>query len=224
MGTDGSLTPATAPSQNCLLGYIVYINDNATFVSSNGIYELADDDTIVTSIWFPIETEVTIDYIAQIDQFEDASDEVSKLYYYTKVGQIYDIFDSEVSVSNQIYLKYLENHDTYYQQLLSLNQITVEAEPGTVIYLKDSFDDGYFRHIVGETGRLEFYDDEAVIEGFYFKGIHLFDLTDYEVKEENGQKQILYNGQWYNLNENNDVECPVEALVDYIYEIVKGEY
>jgi hypothetical protein len=224
MGTDGSLIPATAPSQNCLLGYIVYINGNATFVNRNGVYELADDDTIITSIWFPTKTEITIDYIAQIEQFEDTSDEVSKLYYYTKAGQIYDIFESGVSVSNQIYLKYLENYDAYYQKLLSLNQITVEAEPGTVLYLKDSFDSGYFRHVIGETGRLEFYDDEAVIEGFYFKGIHLSDLTNYEVKEEDGEKKIFYNGQWYTLNDNNDVECPIEALVDYIYEIVKGEY
>jgi hypothetical protein len=219
-GADGSLTPATDSSTNTILGYIVYINGQATYVNSDGVYELAGDGVKVTSIWFPVETKVMVDYVAKIEEYEAETDVVTQLSYYVKAGQIQDIFNCGDSVIDIINEKYAADDGVTFQKIISIDKVSIEADPGTVIYIKDSFDDDYFRHVVGETGVLTFYDEEAVISDFYFKGIHLSDLSDYEVNDG----KISYNGKQYTLNENNDVECPVEALIDYIYELEKGEY
>lgn len=241
------------PDKNTALGYIVYINEQPILVGPRGYYELKDEDTNVTSVWFPVETDVTIDYLVQIDQAEDTSILASKFYYKTKVGQLYGIFEPKDLLSNQIYLKYRLNYKSYYQQLISINEINVEANPGTILYLKDSFDDSHYKHIVGETGVLKFKDEDATIDSFYFYGIH-FNKTDNEDRDEirsneyietklsfsdlseidrpirngvynvNSKRMIFYHGDWYELDENDDILCKVDGLVDYVYEIIKGEY
>ena len=40
----------------------------------------------------------------------------------------------------------------------------------------------------------------------------------------NNQRYIYYQEQWYKFSDDNVVQCPVYALVDYIYELMKGEY
>jgi hypothetical protein len=215
-----TLKPAGDGSTNTILGYVVYINNQAIYVNTDGIYELAGDGVKVTSIWFPRETTVLVDFIAKVEEYEAETDIVTQVSYYVKAGQLQDVFLCGSSVVDLISEKYASDDGDTFQKILSIDQLSIEAEPGTVLYIKDSYDDNYYRHVIGDTGVLSFYDDEAVVTDFYFNGIHLDDLSDYEVNNE----QILYNGQWYTLNENNDVECPVEALVDYIYELEKGVY
>ena len=135
---------------------------------------------------------------------------------------------------------------------MSLNEVTIEAEPGTIVYVKDSFDEDYFKHELGPTGVLRFYDEDATLVGFYFAGMQLYNLnsdTD-EAKDNefrltnetvtsldkvknpikngvytvNNQRYIYYQEQWYKFSDDNVVQCPVYALVDYIYELRKGEY
>ena len=40
----------------------------------------------------------------------------------------------------------------------------------------------------------------------------------------NNQRYFYYQEQWYKFSDDNVVQCPVYALVDYIYELMKGEY
>lgn len=258
--TSGDLIPlvnsnsdSELPDKDTAYGYIVYINNIPIIVSKRGYYELKDEDTKVSSISFPVETSVTINYVVNLIETEDTSKIASKLYYYTKVGQISGIFEIENSVYKQIYIKYLENYKAYYQKLVSINKLILEAIPGTIVYIKDSFDDTYYRHLIGPTGILELYDEDTTISQFYFSGVHLYEVTDTDynkVRDEefintgltassaeeitkpikNGvytidsQKKIYYQDQWYNFSDDNDVLCPVEAVVDYIYELIKGEY
>lgn len=247
---DGSMTPVLDGKidNNCLLGYIIYINNNPIFINRKGYYELSDDDVIITSLYFPIEINALIDYIGQIERREIEPKE-NKLFLTMKVGQIYDIFNPEDSVTQQLYLKYHETHKSFYQDLLSVDKLSIEALPGTVVFIKDSYDEVYNKHIIGETSRLTLYKDDAVFMDFYFKGIHLtkssdnsprpfeYINTNVSVQNENeikniipngvylidGKQKIYYNGEWYIFNETNDVECPVEAMIDYEYELLKGE-
>ena len=247
------LQPGEQPDKNTVLGYIVYINEQPVLINERGYYELKDEDTIITSVWLPIETNVTIDYIAQIEQSEDVSKLASKIYYRTKVGQLWGVFKSKESLFHEIYLKYRLNYKAYYQQLISIDEINVEASPGTILYVKDSFDDIYYKHIIGETGVLKFKDEEAIITGFYFYGMHFNEVRDDtrdEIKNNeyietgisvnnikdiikpikngvyliNSNRMIFYHGEWYEIDNNNDIICDIEGLVDYIYEVTKGEY
>lgn len=235
-------------------GWIVVINGLYFIVSARGYIEFADEDTVITSIYFPEETTVTVDYIGVVNEVENTSILASTLYYYLNAGQIWGVFDVEDSISSQIYLKYYEDYNAYYQKLTSINRITVEAEPGSIIYVQDSFDDTAYKHIVGHTGVLEFYADDTTITKCYFAGVQLYEATDpddRDIAEDeqfietgitaatadeidnpikngvytiNGERYIYYRSQWYNFSDDNEVSCPVYGLVDYIYEMVKGEY
>jgi hypothetical protein len=253
---DGSLEPLSAnevPNESTVYGYIVYINENPILVGSRRYYELNDEDTLINSIWFPIKTDILLDYIVEIDEAENTSISAKRLYYYTKAGQLYGTFNVNESISNQIYLKYLLDYKAYYQKLVAIDKITIEAIPGTVVYLKDSFDNDYYKHIIGETGILEFYDDETTISGLYFGGVHLNKITNLDKNEvgdtefieiaesinsfdeikdpikngvytKNNNRYIYYNNNWYEFTKDNDVLCPVNGIIDYIYELIKGEY
>lgn len=251
-GVPMPLTASDRADEDTAYGYIVYINNKPIIVSPRRFYELIDEDTEVTSIYFPIATNVTIDYMAKLTQTENTSLLYNKMYFNTKVGQIHGLFDVNESVFKNIYLKYLLNYTSYHQSLMSLNEVTIEAEPGTVVYVKDSFDEDYFKHELGPTGVLRFYDEDATLIGFYFAGMQLYNLnsnTDEakdnefrltnetvtsldEVKNPikngvytvNNQRYIYYQEQWYKFSDDNVVQCPVYALVDYIYELMKGEY
>jgi len=72
----------------------------------------------------------------------------------------------------KIYKKYLFDYNKYYQRLLDVTDLSMEGPPGTVVYVKDSKDNDFNRHIL-ENGFLQLKDSEALIEGLYFCGIHL---------------------------------------------------
>ena len=55
---------------------------------------------------------------------------------------------------------------------MCLRVAKIEAEPGTVVYVKESQDDDFERHIIGETCTLDFSDEDSLIEGMYFAGMH----------------------------------------------------
>ena len=297
---NGGIVPLTTnsgytPDENTAVGYIMYINNEPVIVSKNGYYELKDEDTKVTSIWFPRSTTVTVDFVCLLSEVEDTSNLVNKIYYYRKVGQYWGTFDVKDSISRQIYLKYLIDYKAYYQRLVSVNGVSIEAESGTVVYVKDSSDTDLNRHVIEETGFLELYDDDATIEGLYFCGIHMTETRDtdrdelrfnefietgikadafedienpipngvywiashaidpqeYDEKndllyvtqsdvelvadniyalllervfEENKNRYIYFRGKWYLFTNTNDVLCPVEGIINYYCEIVKGEY
>ena len=239
--------------KNTIIGYIVYINGEPIVVSPRGYYELKDDNTRITSIYFPVSTKVTIDYNGIVSQVEDTSKIADRYYYYNKVGQFWGIFDSNDSISKQIYMKYLEENNQYYQKLISIDGISVEADYGAVLYVKDSLDDNNYRHVIGETELLELYDDETTIDNFYFKGYNLVEMQDKDrdIPRENefvdtkitaneisevenpvfngvytigGERYIYFKNNWYVFDDENDVICPVEGIVNYFCEVVKGEY
>ena len=55
----------------------------------------------------------------------------------------------------------------------SITGLKIQADPGTVFYLKEIQDTDLERHVIGATGLLDFYDDNTSIQGLYFIGPHL---------------------------------------------------
>lgn len=293
---DGSNPRPALPnekSNNLVQGYIMTINGKNVIVKERGFYELRDEGINITSLVFPVDCNVTIDYVYVYTKEKDTRRKVDRVYYTQKVGQLFGTFDIKDLLINKVYSKYFEDTKTYYQKLVSINGINVEANPGVVIYVQDSEDESLFRHVIGETGVLQLYSDDAVIQGFYFGGFHLTEFTGenlevmnldsqyietgieandfnkiknpipngvyriknygihsdkYEnpmlflssnkgiVKDSVTQKYILllrqlinnrfiyFRDKWYVFNDNGDVLCPIDALIDYFCEIEKGEY
>lgn len=250
---NGSVAPVPkeeTPTQDAILGYIVYINNSPIIVNKKGFYELIEEEVNITSLYFPIETDVLIDYIANVSEKEIAQKKYSKINYYTKIGQETGSFKAYEKISNIIYLKHSQKTDTINRQLLSINSISIESIPGAVIYIKDAFDEYEYQHVIGSTGILELNDPETTIKEFYFLGFQLYQAEGDVIKENeyfetgesadsfiqitdpkehnvymiDGKRFIYYNNKWSSFNQDNIVRCPVFALIDYIFEMMIGEY
>ena len=257
-------------------------------------FELKEQNTLITDLRFKYPTLVTIDYIIDIEEIEDTSHLASKFYYYYKPGQLYGSFNPQDSLMKKIYKKYLFYYNKYYQRLLDVTDLSMEGPPGTVVYVKDSKDNDFNRHIL-ENGFLQLKDSEALIEGLYFCGIHLtecenplemvrdneyilidgqydsfkeienpvpngvYQISSYIVdsvvsynkitdllttrenavikkadndyvlilnhlQEDSKNKYIYYHDKWYPFTAEHDVLCPVDGIVNYYCEVMKGVY
>lgn len=176
-----------------------------------GIFELKEDNTLVTDLRFKYPTTVTINYIANIEGVEDISGLANRIYYYHKPGQLYGSFEPKDSLIKKIYNKYLLNYKKYYQRLIDVIGIQVEGQPGAVIYVKDSKDTDLNRHVL-ENGYLQLRDNEVTIEGLYFCGVHLIECTDpLETEIVNGLTSDDFKLQDGVYNSIDEIENPINA-------------
>ena len=183
-------------SSSAILGYLVCINNKPIIINPEGIYELKGDDIQITSLSFPIDTKVNLQYHVNISQVEDASKIIQTNSFYRKVGQLWGAFSPNDSIYQKIWNKYFEKYSNYQQTLLSLDGIKIEAEPGTVIYVKESADTDFERHIIGPTHTLALDAEDSAIEGLYFAGVHLEPATSAEQERE-----TLPNNKYIETNE-----------------------
>lgn len=176
-----------------------------------GIFELKEDNTLVTDLRFKYPTTVTINYIANLEGVEDISGLANRIYYYYKPGQLYGSFEPKDSLMKKIYNKYLLNYKKYYQRLIDVTGIQVEGQPGAVIYVKDSKDTDLNRHVL-ENGYLQLRDNEVTIEGLYFCGVHLIECTDpLETEIVNGLTSNDFKLQDGVYNSIDEIENPINA-------------
>ena len=183
-------------SSSAILGYLAYINNKPIIINPEGIYELKGDDVQITSLSFPIDTKVNLQYHVNISQVEDTSKIIQTSNFYRKVGQMWGAFSPNDSIYQKIWNKYFEKYSNYQQTLLSLDGIKIEAEPGTIIYVKESADTDFERHVIGPTHTLTFDAEASAIEGLYFAGVHLEPATSAEQERE-----TLPNNKYIETNE-----------------------
>lgn len=235
-------------------GYILYLNGVPILVHPDGVYEVADSGVGINSLYFPIATSAEINYVASYTEEEDLTKTSIEAYSYQRVnGQIWGEFAYEDSVFNQIWQKYFIDYDAYYQTLVAINSVRIEANPNTVIYIKTSEDEIEQRYVLNDTCVLSIYDDNIYIKNIYFAGVHLYEAQDesrdllasYLFVEEKDSynslddieepkinhvytvdniRYIWYNNQWKVINESNDVETSIDGIVDYCCDVVKGVY
>lgn len=176
---DEKENPATA-----ILGYLVYINNKPIIINPEGIYELKGANVDITSLSFPVDTKINLDYHINLYQTEDTSKVFQTSSFYRRAGQKWGTFKPNNSIYQQIWNKYFEKYSNYQQTLLSLDSVKIEAEPGTVIYIKESNDMDFERHVIGPTHTLIFDTKDSAIEGLYFAGVHLEPATAAEQERD----------------------------------------
>ena len=167
------------------LGYIIYINNKKIVVPQDGIYELKGEDIEISSLWSYRSENVDIQYNAIIKQSEDASKALSNTTYIARIGQEWGTFTPGNSLYATLRNKYyIEQPDKYYQALVSINEVSIEANQGTVVYVQEEGESQAMRHIIGATERLDFYDEEKVVADVYFTGAHFEQATETELERD----------------------------------------
>lgn len=251
----------TDNEMNVLVGYIVYLNGTPIYINKRGVYDLLEDDTEITSIYFPVEQEGIIDYT--IDLLQNMEYKSDMIFYSNKIGQIAGNFNYQESIFNKIWNKYYKQKSTLYQKLISINGMRIEANPGTVIYVKMTGSNELKKFVIDASETLTLYEEDEVITELYFCGVQLYEVSETNreaakantairtgksfanLKEAakaqnlvvNGiytiqdiaattsdtieNEYIYYQGHWYPYN-NGLVTCSVDAIIDYIIEIVEG--
>ena len=184
------------------LGYIVYINDIAIMVNERGLYQINDlGDGEITSITFPIDSQVEIDYTAQLIVTSlvggDEEETVNQIYTYVDViGQITSAFDYNESVYDMIQEKYEYSLTGAQQRLVMIGGVQIEADEGTAFYIQlDSGENQ--RHVINDTQVLTLIDDNMRITNLYFSGLHLEESFDEREELEAENKFFTEVGKTY---------------------------
>lgn len=176
---------------SAILGYLVYINDKPIVINPEGVYELKGQNVSITSLTFAKKGKANIQYHVNISQIEDVTKIIKTSTFFKRAGQLWGAFEPNKSLYQYIWNKYYENYTDYTQSMLSLDGVKIEADPGTVVYIKENVDTDFQRHVIGETHTLELYSDDASIEGLYFVGTHLE-----EANESERQRDTLPNNKF----------------------------
>ena len=169
---------------SAILGYLAYVNNKPIIINPEGIYELKGEDIEITSLSFPVDTQVNLEYHINLQQTEDTSKVFQTSSFYRRVGQRWGAFKPNDSIYQNIWNKYFEKYSNYQQMMLSLDGVKIEAEPGTVVFVKESADTDFERHVIGPTHTLALDAEDSAIEGLYFAGIHLEPATAADLDRE----------------------------------------
>ena len=169
---------------SAILGHLAYINNKPIIINPEGIYELKGENVEITSLSFPVDTQVNLEYHVNLQQTEDTSKVFQTSSFYRRVGQRWGAFKPNDSIYQNIWNKYFEKYSNYQQMMLSLDGVKIEAEPGTVVFIKESADTDFERHVIGPTHTLALDAEDSAIEGLYFAGIHLEPATAAEQERE----------------------------------------
>ena len=205
-----------------ILGYIVYINGQPIIINPEGIYELKGDNVQITSLSFPVDTTINLDYHVSVSQTEDKSQLAQSSNYYRRVGQVWGAFGYKDSIYQEIWNKYYEKYSNYMQSVISIDSVSVEADPGTVVYVKESEETDFQRHVIGETARLDFNNEDETIEGIYFAGIHFEPATEAELERDNVPwNKFIEVGHVHSLE---SVENPIKNGVYYLDDLFLNVY
>lgn len=260
--TSSGLAPLAASdplSASIGLGYIVYINNIPIMVNQNGLYQINDlGDGEITSISFPIDSNIELDYTALLTITNLIEEEgiTSQLYTYKDVvGQLWSAFDYEENAYEIIEQKYTYQNFNASQRLILVGGVQVEANSGTVIYIQTSAESEPVYHVINDTNLLTIIDDNLRISNIYFGGIHLEETLDdreelvgankffteigkvYNSTSEvtypeanhvyqivDNKRFIWYNNNWYEMDNNNNVQTTIEAILNYYCRVLKEEY
>ena len=169
---------------SAILGYLAYVNNKPIIINPEGIYELKGENVEITSLSFPVDTQVNLEYHVNLQQTEDTSKVFQTSSFYRRVGQRWGAFKPNDSIYQNIWNRYFEKYSNYQQMMLSLDGVKIEAEPGTVVFVKESADTDFERHVIGPTHTLAINAEDSAIEGLYFAGIHLEPATAAEQERE----------------------------------------
>lgn len=214
---DGTVV-TTNPTEAKYLGYLVYINDKPIVITNGNVYEIKGEDVKITSIVFPVETEALIDYNIMTSQVLIPSLNIVSTSYYNKVGQLMGTFESEELLYQTIWNRYYEETDTYKQALNTINSIKIEADEGTIVYVKESEEESFDKHVIGDTMILSINNADSYIKDFYFYGVHFELATELDLARDTltGNKYAVAEGTCASLDD-------ITPSANYVYTLTNGD-
>ena len=183
-------------------------------------YEINDLD--ITSLQVKESVDIELDFIAENIQTESITNLVNKVYYNKKIGQLENIFKPGHSVIKDLKLKYTEEHDRGYEELVAVNGISIEAPQGTLVTMKDSLDDRYNQHEISDTGFLDFENLSTTIDELYFNGMRLSKAPYQENYPEliRDRTDFLYKYPYVNDDKYNRIKDIEYVNQYYFYSVV----
>lgn len=172
------------------VGWLIKLNGQTILLEPpNNIYELKGDEICLpsdTTIVPLKDTAMQIDFVINLMKEQDSSRVPVKMTYRKINGQYINHFKSNENIIDTLWYKYYidfyssnrkDEEADYYEQIIKVFSIEIEAEPGTVIQARSSaFNQGQLSEmVVGETGRLlvDPGSKEFSIEDLYIKGIRI---------------------------------------------------
>jgi hypothetical protein len=225
--------------------YIIEVNGKDMIVPASGIFET---NVPVTSLKLKWGATANIDFIANLEETETEIQRESIYYYLQKVGQLYGTFEPNEALVPRIFNKYFVETSEYTQYLLRISKVRVEGDPGTVVYIKEEDADAASRYVLESSLEV---GNNSNIASIAFGGVHLIEsenpliVREYEYVAKSGTysdvseiidpvpngvynvgqgKKVYYHEAWYDFSNDHDVICPVNGIVDYYGEVVKGVY
>lgn len=193
-----SNTDTDISQEQKLLGHVIRVNDQQILVGPDGVYELSDTNTEIKSLSF-LSTEETgvISYEAVIVEFERANTHPKEYENIYKIGQLFGSFSAKDSLFKKVYLRYYyaptanetNSSETTSQTLNAIKGMRLYSKPGAVFLVKEANEEGYDKFVIGDTGLLEFYDEQTNIKGVYPLGIQL--------KENSNSEKTCADDEYY---------------------------
>lgn len=221
-----------------VMGTLAEINGNTFIIGTDGYFEI--EDVVLRSLSFPQGAAAYVDYRGEFAIIEDPGKRVLKYYQQDIVGQFKGSFNSTNFLSVELKKRYNIYTDTKFSRVYCLNGITAHAEPGTICYLKDTELGEAQRIEIGDSGILDFYNEDNILYDFYFFGKHFnlapdrgkikyeIVLPDEYVQESNELilKKVVTTAPQYTDEEldaivENDLQKQLKAINDYQYKEVK---
>ena len=240
---------------NIYLGWLFTINGEQIIISPpNNIYEIKEDSFSFkrdTQIIPAKDTAMLVDYrLIQVRQ-EDLSNLPKNIRINKINGQLVGTYSQETQLISRINYKYKYTYelgaDRIKRYVNGVNTISVDTEPGTIIYVKTNTMDNAQRFIVNHTGELNFdpMNSEVYIVSLKIVGINVLleDCNDRgsagslnDISYPRNRDICLINNKYYYYHKSEwkeavlasnqvslDVSCAVDALVFY-YAAIEEDY
>lgn len=182
-------------------GYLIQIaletGEQTILVGPKGYYELIHPDTKIYNVGFLPGDDASVTYIAHFFEYEDPLKSADTIIYDTRIAQMRGAFRYDQSLMNKLVSRYYRNKKNYYQKLLAVNELTIEAVPGTIVAIKDCYitdtnqevkEEDFHKHVISETGLIHFCDPDRLILDFKIMGVILqkvgedFDLSKQKLR------------------------------------------
>lgn len=206
-------------NSNVYLGHIININGEDIIINKDGIYELSGSNTSVTSLSFAYAQEQGfIDFVANIEEFPKKTNSFKRQTSISRIGQLWGGFSILNNTSQLIYTTIINKYNIYgnnfEQQLQKIDSLCIQAAPGTTFFVRQNQDKRYEKHVLNETGLLQFNNPETDIRGLYMVGPTLSQISAEELRKEG-----LNDYEFYDTNEVISLSAIRNPKNNYVYSV-----
>ena len=224
--------PATATDTdnvNPYLGYIIYVNNNPVILGPAGTYNIsASDGVAIESFRVPLgEANIACSYT--VAETENIADDPKYMSYSTKIVQFLDItVPTDNIIEHLVQPKLTYQNGKYYEKLVGIYSLDIEAEPFSVFYIKDFSSEAYKRFVLGKTGTLILSDLDFTVKELYAAGKNFRKAgsqpsLDDQAWEYTEESDTIYNSVDEIENPENNTVYKI-ATLDSVPNIVDLDY